>query len=64
MKIIDLELYELRIPLKKPFKTALLTVETAEETIIKINIDKGLIVFGEVAPTAVITGEINESTFI
>lgn len=60
MKITDILLYHLSVPLKKPFKTSLRTVESAEETIVKIKTDKGICGIGEAPPTAVITGDINE----
>lgn len=61
MKITDIKLYHLSIPLKKPFKTALRTAKSAEETIIKIETDSEAVGYGEAPPTAVITGDINES---
>ncbi|MBN7774435.1 dipeptide epimerase [Clostridium aminobutyricum] len=61
MKIGDIQLKHLSIPLKKPFKTALRTVETAENTIVMITTEEGDIGFGEAPPTMVITGESNES---
>ena len=60
MKITDIKLYHLSVPLKKPFKTALRTVETAEETVIKIETDNDLVGIGEAPPTSVITGDMNE----
>ncbi len=60
LKIKEIKLYHLSVPLKKPFKTALRTVNSAEETIIKIITDSDLIGYGEAPPTSVITGEINE----
>lgn len=59
MKISDLKIYNLSVPLKKDFKTSLRTVSSAEETVIKIETDGGLIGLGEAPPTAVITGDIN-----
>lgn len=61
MKISDIKIYTLKIPLIKEFKTSLRTVKTAVETIIKIETDKGNCGFGEAAPTAVITGDTNQS---
>ncbi len=60
MKITDIKLYHLSVPLKKPFKTALRTVETAEETVIKIETDNDLVGIGEAPPTSVITGDMND----
>ncbi len=61
MKITDIKLYHLSVPLKKPFKTALRTVTSAEDTIVKIITDTGEVGYGEAPPTSVITGDTNES---
>ena len=61
MKIKDINLYHLSVPLKKPFKTALRTVESAEETIVEITTEEGVTGLGEAPPTAVITGDTNQS---
>ncbi|SDF64901.1 dipeptide epimerase [Sporolituus thermophilus] len=57
MKIAEVKIGKVRIPLKKPFKTALRTVYAAEDIVIKIITDEGVIGFGSAAPTAVITGD-------
>jgi L-alanine-DL-glutamate epimerase-like enolase superfamily enzyme len=57
MIIKDIQIGEIFIPLAKPFKTALRTVENVEDIIIKIVTDTGLEGFGEAPPTAVITGD-------
>lgn len=62
MRIEEIELKHISIPLKKPFKTALRTVETAENTVVVIHTDDGRTGFGEAPPTKVITGDTNEST--
>lgn len=61
MKIVGIDLKKLGIPLKKPFKTALRTVNFAESTIIIVNSDDGRVGYGEAPPTAVITGDTNGS---
>ncbi|MFN2341014.1 MAG: mandelate racemase/muconate lactonizing enzyme family protein [Halanaerobium sp.] len=61
MKIKEIKVYSLKIPLIKEFKTSLRTVKTADETIVKIESEDGKIGFGEAAPTAVITGDTSES---
>jgi o-succinylbenzoate synthase len=61
MKIKDIQVGKVQIPLKKPFKTSLRTVTVAEEVIIKIITEEGAIGFGSAPPTAVITGDIEES---
>ncbi|ARE89468.1 dipeptide epimerase [Clostridium formicaceticum] len=57
MKIINLQLGHLSVPLRTPFKTALRTVESIENVIVKVVTDTGHIGYGEAAPTAVITGD-------
>ena len=61
MKIKDIKIGKINIPLKKPFKTALRTVNLAEELVIKVIADTGEIGFGSAPPTAVITGDIESS---
>ena len=61
MKIKDIQVKKLTIPLKKPFKTALRTCTVAEEVVVMITTDTGHIGYGEAPPTAVITGDINQS---
>ncbi|MBU5264518.1 L-Ala-D/L-Glu epimerase [Bacillus atrophaeus] len=57
MKIAGIETERIAVPLKKPFKTALRTVYTAESVIVKIVYDNGLSGWGEAPPTIVITGD-------
>ena len=57
MKITDIELGMLRVPLKTPFKTALRTVETVEDIVVLVRTDSGHTGHGEAPPTAVITGD-------
>lgn len=57
MKIAEVKIGKVRIPLKKPFKTALRKVYAAEDIVVKIITDEGVIGFGSAAPTAVITGD-------
>lgn len=61
MKIKDIKVGKVSIALKKPFKTALRTVERAEEIVIKVITDSGEVGFGSAPPTAVITGDIEAS---
>lgn len=61
MKIARIEIGKVRIPLKKPFKTALREVHFAEDIIIQITTDRGEIGFGNAPPTAVITGDSQDS---
>ncbi|MDF2674225.1 MAG: Mandelate racemase/muconate lactonizing protein [Clostridiales bacterium] len=57
MKITDIQLGHISIPLKKPFKTALRTVNSVEDLVVKVITDTGHTGFGEAPPTAVITGD-------
>lgn len=57
MKIKEIQVGQISVPLKKPFKTALRTVDKIEDIVVKIITDTGHIGYGEAAPTAVITGE-------
>ena len=61
MKITKIRLGLLEIPLHKPFKTALRTVEQVKEVIIALETEDGTVGFGEAPPTARITGDTQES---
>ena len=61
MKITEVRLGTLSIPLKKPFKTALRTTSTVETNIVEIRTDTGVCGYGEAPPTAAITGDTNGS---
>ena len=57
MKITAIEWGRVSIPLRTPFKTALRTVASVEDIIIRIYTDTDAIGFGEAPPTGVITGD-------
>lgn len=57
MKIVDIKLGKISVPLKRPFKTALRTVNSVEDVIVQIITDTGNKGFGEAPPTGVITGD-------
>lgn len=57
MKIVAIETGRLAAPLKRPFKTALRTVNAIDDVIVRIVTDTGQVGLGEAAPTAVITGD-------
>lgn len=57
MRIKDIQIGEVHIPLVRPFKTALRTVTNVEDIIVKIETEEGMVGFGEAPPTAVITGD-------
>lgn len=57
MKITDIRIGEISVPLKTPFKTALRTVTSVEDIIVEVHTDTGHIGYGEAPPTGVITGD-------
>lgn len=57
MKITDIKIGEISVPLKTPFKTALRTVNSVEDIIVEVHTDTGHIGYGEAPPTGVITGD-------
>lgn len=61
MKICEIHIGKLSIPLRKPFKTALRTVHSAEDIVVKLVADSGAIGYGNAPPTAVITGDSQDS---
>lgn len=61
MKIKDILIGKVDIPLKKPFKTALRTVYSAQDIVIKLITDNDEVGFGNAPPTAVITGDTQDS---
>ena len=61
MKITDVRLGRVSVPLKTPFKTALRTVDAVEDIIVSIHTDTGHVGYGEAPATAVITGDTHGS---
>jgi o-succinylbenzoate synthase len=57
MRITDIRIGEISVPLRTPFKTALRTVNSVEDIIVEIHTDAGKIGYGEAPPTGVITGD-------
>ena len=57
MKIKNIRIGEISVPLKTPFKTALRTVNSVEDIIVEIHTDTGNVGYGEAPPTGVITGD-------
>lgn len=57
MKITDIKLGKINVPLITPFKTALRTVDSVSDLVVLIETDTGHIGYGEAAPTSVITGD-------
>ncbi|QWT20276.1 dipeptide epimerase [Bacillus sp. NP157] len=61
MKITDIRLGLLRVPLRTAFKTALRTVESIEDIVVMVHTDDGRVGHGEAPATAVITGDTHGS---
>lgn len=61
MKIKSIAIGYIRIPLVTPFKTALRTVDSVNDLIVRIEAEDGTVGYGEAPPTAVITGDTKES---
>ena len=61
MKIQDIRVGKVSIPLKTPFKTALRRVDTAEDLIVQVRADDGSVGYGNAPATVVITGDSHES---
>lgn len=61
MKIVDVKLGMLKVPLITPFKTALRTVEYVEDVVVMLETDTGHIGYGNAPATAVITGDTHGS---
>jgi len=57
MKITDVKLAILSVPLRVPFKTALRSVSSVEDIIVEIHTDTGHIGYGEAPPTGAVTGD-------
>jgi o-succinylbenzoate synthase len=57
MKITDVKLSRISIPLKTPFKTALRSTDRVNDILVCIETDSDLCGYGEAATTAVITGD-------
>jgi len=57
LKITDIEIGYISVPLKTPFKTAIRTVTSVEDIIVMIKTDSNNVGFGEAPPTGVITGD-------
>lgn len=57
MIIQNIEARRIAVPLKKPFKTALRTVDHLYSVLVKITCDNGMVGWGEASATVVITGD-------
>ena len=61
MKIRNIRLGMLNVPLKTPFKTAIRTVNEIEDVVVIVETDTGLTGYGAAPATAVITGDTHGS---
>ncbi len=57
MKITQVRLGKISVPLRVPFKTALRSVSSVEDVVVEIHTDTGHVGYGEAPPTGVITGD-------
>lgn len=57
MKITEVKLGKISVPLRVPFKTALRSVNSVEDVIVEIHTDTGAVGYGEAPPTGAITGD-------
>ena len=57
MKITNIEVSQIQIPLVTPFKTSLRTATHVDDILVRVTGDNGKTGFGEAPPTAVITGD-------
>ena len=57
MKITDIKIGRISVPLITPFKTALRTATSVDDIIVEVHTDDGHVGFGEAPPTGVITGD-------
>ena len=57
MKITDVRLSKLSVPLRVPFRTALRSRDHIEDVVIELITDTGAVGYGEAPPTGVITGD-------
>lgn len=57
MRVADIQVGSLSLPLAHPFKTALRTVERIQDVVVRVIGDDGTMGYGEAPPTAVITGD-------
>ena len=57
MRIQDIQIGRISLPLRHPFKTALRTVNAVDDVVVRVVGDDGQMGYGEAPPTAVITGD-------
>lgn len=61
LRIVDLKVTEFNIPLTEPFVISLGTTHSAENILVSVELENGVIGFGEGAPFAYVTGETQQT---
>lgn len=61
MRITEVRLGRISVPLRVPFKTALRRVDSVEDVVVQVIADNGLVGWGEAPPTAAITGDTSDA---
>ena len=64
MKITEVEIYAIELPLIEPFIISYDTYDTMPSIIVKITTDEGIVGYGEAVPDEHVTGETWESTYM
>lgn len=64
LSITHIEIYKLSVPLKEPFITSLGKEESADNILVKIFTNAGIIGFGECSPYMPINGESQDTCFV
>lgn len=57
MKITEVRLGKISVPLRVPFKTAVRSVSSVEDVIVEVHTDTGAVGYGEAPPTGAVTGD-------
>lgn len=60
MSIETVDIYELKLKLRRPYKISFKTITYAENLLIAIRTEEGLVGYGEAAPIKIITGDTTE----
>jgi len=63
MKITQVDIYTLDVPYEKPLVVTIGSIEGAENVVVKITTDTGLIGWGEASPCAYIVGDTQQTNY-
>lgn len=61
MRIAEIEIYRFNVPLKEPFHISIGTVSGANDVLVRIRTDSGIVGLGEACPFPPLTGETQET---